>query len=126
VDERKQAVVNRWTGWGSLVRLVRVVPVLVLDISENGCLLESRQPFEQGRVGTLRVAMDGGWQLEDLRVTRCLALPGGGSTYRVGAEFLRTPRSPAGSLRHAIGRLTGGSSEQGLGGGVQDLLEEER
>ena len=116
---------SRVAGWGPLVRLVGVVQVLVLDISESGCLLESHQPLDQGRTGTLRVPLNGGWQVEDLRVTRCVALPGGGSTYRVGAEFLRTPRSPDESLRHAIGRLTNGRLAQDRGP-VRNISLEER
>jgi len=124
VEAKTQSGVSRVPGWGSLVTLVGVVPVLVIDVSEGGCLLETHQPFEPGRTGTLRVTLDGGSHLEDLRVTRCLALPGRGSTYGVGAEFLRTPRSGGESLRHAIGRLIGGSSRRARGTRSDQLLEE--
>ncbi len=107
-----------------LVRLVGAVPVLVLDISKGGCLLESHHPLEPGRTGTLRVALNGGWHIEDLRVTRCVALPGRGSTYRVGAEFLRTLRSPDESLWHAIGRLIDRSSRHGRAARAEHPLEE--
>jgi hypothetical protein len=92
---------------GSPASLVAQVPLLVIDVSNTGCLFESQQPLEPGRIGTVRLALNGGWYVEDIRITRCTAVPGRGSTYHLGAEFLRTRRLPDQSLRHAVGQLIG-------------------
>jgi hypothetical protein len=87
--------------------LVAQVPLLILDVSPGGCLLESRRPVEPGRIGTVRLALNGHWYIEDVRITRCVAVSGRGTTFHLGAEFLRTRRLPDQSLRQAIGRLIG-------------------
>ena len=92
---------------GSPASLVSQMPLLVLDVSNSGCLLESQRPVEPGCVGTVRLALKGGWYIEDVRITRCLTVSGRGSTYHLGAEFLRTRRRPDQSLRHAVGQLIG-------------------
>ena len=87
--------------------LVAQVPLHVLDVSPGGCLLESQRPVDPGRVGTVRLALNGQWYVEDLRITRCIPVPGRGSTYHLGAEFLRTRRMPDQSLRQAIVQMIG-------------------
>ena len=95
---------------GSIATLVAQAPLLVVDVSQSGCLLETQQPLEAGRVGTLRLALNGGWYIEDVRITRCSAVSGRGSTYHVGVEFLRTRRLPDQSLRRAVGEIIGGAA----------------
>jgi hypothetical protein len=85
--------------------LVAEASVNVVDISRGGCLLESSRAFEEGTIGTLELVVAGQTYLEDFKVARCTALSGRGSTYRVGLEFLRTRRSAATALRHAIAQL---------------------
>jgi len=80
--------------------LLTSTPILVLEISRNGCLLESECPIEPGAAGKLRVAIDGRSYSEEVRITRCRRLEGTGTRYRLGAEFLPT-RRPS-SLRRAI------------------------
>lgn len=86
--------------------LVQQVPMRVLDVSRGGCLFESSQPVKAGRMATVRLALNGGWYVEDVRVTRCEPIPGRASAYHVGAEFLRTRRMPEQSLQAAVARLT--------------------
>jgi hypothetical protein len=95
--------------------LVAQVPLLVLDVSPGGCLLESQRPVDAGRVGTVRLALNGEWYVEDIRITRCVPVPGRGSAYHLGAEFLRTRRIPDQSLRQAIVRMVGEVSQLGTG-----------
>jgi hypothetical protein len=87
--------------------LIAEVPVVVVDVSRAGCLIESTRPLEPGVVGTLRLSVDGRDYVEDFRVARCTALSGRGSTFRIGLEFLRTRRVADISLRHAVTHLTG-------------------
>jgi hypothetical protein len=89
----------------STATLVAQASVQLLDVSRCGCLFESLRPMEVGTVGTLRLAVEGQSYVEDVRITRSTAVPGRGSTFRIGAEFLRTRRGPEQSLRHAIGHL---------------------
>jgi hypothetical protein len=110
METKTEAGINAAVERGSLATLVAQVPLLVLDVSHSGCLLESTQPLETGRVGTLRLALNGGWYVEDVRITRCQGVSGRGSTYHVGAEFLRTRRLPDQSLRHAVGQMIGGAA----------------
>ena len=102
---RIEAVIKSAVDRRSLATLVAQMPLVVLDVSQNGCLLESHQPVEPGRMGTIRLALNGGWYVEDLRITRCTAVSGRGSTYHLGAEFLRTRRLPDQSLRNAVGQM---------------------
>ncbi len=107
---------------GTPASLVAQVPLLVIDISNSGCLFESHEPVEPGRIGTLRLALNGGWYVEEVRITRCTAVSGRGSTYHLGAEFLRTRRLQDQSLRHAVGVLiseVGPDSESKSGGNRQ-------
>ena len=80
--------------------LLTSTPLLVLEISRTGCLLESRRPIEAGAAGKLRLTIDGRTYSDVIRITRCRRVEGKGASYRLGAEFLRTRRlSP---LRRAI------------------------
>jgi hypothetical protein len=90
---------------GSPAALVARIPLLVLDVSQSGCLFESRRPVEAGHIGTVRLALNGHWYVDDVRITRCTAVPGRGSTYHVAAEFLRARGAQDQSLRFAIGQL---------------------
>lgn len=85
--------------------LIAEVPVVVVDVSRCGCLIETTRPLDPGAVGTLRLGIEGREYVEDFRVARCTALSGRGSTYRVGVEFLRTRRMTDVSLRHAVTHL---------------------
>ncbi len=97
---------------GSPASLVAHFPLVVLDISTRGCLIESRRPVETGQIATLRLALNGVWYVEDLRITRCVQVPGRGSTYHIGAEFLRTHAPREGSLRAVLSQLTSAALDE--------------
>jgi len=94
---------------GAPASLSARLSMLVLDVSARGCLLESRAPLEPGQIATLRLALGGVWYVEDVRVTRAVAVPGRGATYHIGLEFLRTHGPQEQSLRTAIGQLISAS-----------------
>jgi hypothetical protein len=79
--------------------LRRDVTVALFNISCSGCLLESPSPIPEGTLGTLRVEIDGTAYMEDVRVSRCLIVPGGGERHHIGAEFLALQRLGRQSLR---------------------------
>lgn len=68
--------------------LRRDVTVEVSNISRSGCLLESPSVIPAGTLGTLSVEIDGEAYTDDVRVARCLTVPGGGERHHVGVEFL--------------------------------------
>jgi hypothetical protein len=79
--------------------LRRDVTVELFNISRSGCLLESPSAIPEGTLGTLRVEIDGAVYMDDVRVSRCLMVPGGGERHHVGAEFLSLQRLGRQSLR---------------------------
>jgi hypothetical protein len=97
--------INAAVDAGSPATLVAHLPLRVVDVSSSGCLFESDHPVEPGRVGTVRLALNGGWYVEDVRVTRCEPVPGH-TSFHVGAEFLKSRRLSDQSLRLAVTRMT--------------------
>ena len=83
--------------------LTRELPVRVIDISESGCLVESRQRMEVGTIGTLRLRLGSHDCTDDVEVVRCDAVAGVPSLYRLGVRLLWTKPRRAGSIRHAVG-----------------------
>ena len=79
--------------------LRREVTVELFNISCSGCLLETPAPIPTGTLGTLAVEIDGTIYSDDVRVSRCLLVPGGGERHHVGAEFLSLQRLDQRSLR---------------------------
>jgi hypothetical protein len=82
--------------------LMRELPARVIDISESGCLIESRRLLEVGTVAALRLKLGTEEYADDVEVVRCQAIKGARSTYNVGVRFLWTTPRHAGSIRHAV------------------------
>lgn len=82
--------------------LTRELPTRLIEISRSGCLLESGQRVDEGTVGALRLEVEGHSYDEDVRVTRCVAVAGSGSSYLVGVEFLQTAGSDGTSIRRML------------------------
>jgi hypothetical protein len=93
--------------FGSAAFLTRELHARVIDVSASGCLVETTRPLEVGTVGHLRVILCGEECVDDIEVTRCEAIEGLVTSYRVGARLLwTTPRRP-GSIRHAVASQVG-------------------
>lgn len=112
---------SKQKGVRATATLIAQVPVEVVDVSRCGCLIESTRPLEPGTIGTLQLAVDGREYVEDFRVARCTALPGRGSTFRIGVEFLRTRRTADASLRHAVTHLVNPGATRPAGAVTADL-----
>jgi PilZ domain len=82
--------------------LIRELPARVIDISESGCLIESRRLLEVGTVAALRLKLGTEEYTDDVEVVRCQAIKGARSTYHVGVRFLWTSPRYVGSIRHAV------------------------
>lgn len=79
---------------GASVGLLRHdVAVELLNISRSGCLLESPRPIAAGTLATVTVELEGESYSDDVRVARCLEVPGAGERHHVGVQFvaLRIP-----------------------------------
>lgn len=85
--------------------LRRQIRTRVLNVSLSGCLLETAAPMEVGSACELRVELNNELLVDDIRVTRCVAVQGAGSTYRVGAQFLWTSNPRPHSLRRLAAGL---------------------
>ena len=79
--------------------LHREVSVELFNISCSGCLLKSAIAIPTGTLATLCVDIEGTTYTDDVRVSRCLSIPGGGEQHHVGAEFLSLQRLGRRSLR---------------------------
>jgi PilZ domain len=79
---------------GNAVGLLRRdVAVELVNISRSGCLLESPKPIAAGTLATVTLEMDGQSYSDEVRVARCLEIPGAGERHHVGVQFvaLRLP-----------------------------------
>jgi hypothetical protein len=86
--------------------LVIDTPVRVLEMSQDGFLLETTRWAAAGTVGRLRLEVDGMTHEGEIRVVRSSRLEGTAERHRLGAEFLRTQRVPHGSpLRSAFAAM---------------------
>ena len=94
-------------GKGGCLRgvLVRRIPARLVEVSLDGCLLETRTPLPAGSAGRLQVTVAGEAHTDDLRVSRCVLVEGSGAVFRSGAEFLWTHRPGGQSLRQAARRI---------------------
>jgi hypothetical protein len=79
--------------------LDRTVSVAVAEVSRGGCLLECSSAIPAGTVAMLTVEIEGAVYSEDVRVARCLTVPGAGERHHVGVEFLTLRRPGRRSLR---------------------------
>lgn len=86
------------------------IEVRLIDVSRSGCLLEANRQVCPGVTGEIRIDVGGRVLIEPLRVTRCSRIEGAGPSYRLGAEFIRTPTLEDWSLRRAMYM----STEQGV------------
>jgi hypothetical protein len=77
----------------------RDVVVELVDVSRSGCLLNSPVVIPAGTLGILSLEIDNELFTDDVRVARCLQVPGTGERYHIGVEFLALRRPRRESLR---------------------------
>jgi hypothetical protein len=96
-----------------MATLLTNTPLRALEVSQTGCLVESVYRIEAGTAGRLRLLIDGRTYSGEARVTRCQRVHGG-TTYRLGVEFLRTRRPSVSSLFRMVDEMLD-SRAQGAG-----------
>jgi hypothetical protein len=82
--------------------LTRELPVRVIDVSESGCLIETRRRMEVGTIAALHLRLGTQHCTDDVEVMRCDAVRGVRNVYHVGVRLLWTTPRKAGSIRHAV------------------------
>jgi hypothetical protein len=90
---------------GRMGVVVRRIPVRITEASAGGCLLESASALPDGAVGILELTTGTSREIEALRITRCVHVPGAAWPHRAGAEFLPLEASAPTSLRNMVARL---------------------
>lgn len=86
-------------GSNAVGSLGRDVVVELMDVSRSGCLLSSPVVIPAGTIGILSLEIDGDLYTDDVRVARCLRVPGTGERHHIGVEFLALRRPRRESLR---------------------------
>jgi hypothetical protein len=79
--------------------LIRRVPVRLLDLSLDGCLLASPAMLAVGTTGRLDVTLRDGRRVQAIRVCRASRLKGRSWPYRIAAQYLNVTGPSAASLR---------------------------
>ena len=87
---------------GAAGRLVRRVPMRVMDVSLSGCLLESDQDLAIGANGTLLVDLWGIPCRYPVRVSRVTQRPGASQNLRVAGEFTWNERPASDGVMAAV------------------------
>jgi hypothetical protein len=86
-------------GSNAVASLGRDVVVELVDVSRSGCLLDSPMLIPAGTLGILSLEIDGELYTDEVRVARCLQVPGAGERYHIGVEFVALRRPTRESLR---------------------------
>ena len=89
--------------------LATEMSVRVLNVSEAGCLVETRRALDIGSVGTLRIRFAGGDFEDTVQIVRCQQITGAGQVFHLGANFLTTTPASIESLRYLMRRQSGRS-----------------
>jgi hypothetical protein len=88
---------SNWSG-----TLVRELRARIIDISQSGCLIETRRRLDVGAVGTLQLQFGTGEFRDDFEIVRCQAVEGTRSLYQVAMRFLWTTPRHICSIRYAV------------------------
>ena len=87
-------------------RLLRDVPVCLLDFSLSGCCVATNHPLGDGTVGELRVILDGKEYRDTIEVLRTSQRHGVSPTFVAGGHFAWGNRPGTASIRDTVPALT--------------------
>jgi hypothetical protein len=68
--------------------LVTHLPVVLLELSSDGCLIESQEEVAEQAEGELDLKIDGHPSRDEVRVVRCHASDDRNGAYRIAAKFV--------------------------------------
>ncbi len=80
-------------------RLIRDIPVRLLDFSLSGCLVATNHPMHAGTMGELQVSFDGRPYRDTVIVVRAIQHHGFPYTHTLGSQFTWANRPGTASLR---------------------------
>ena len=80
-------------------RLIRDIPVRLLDFSLSGCLVATNHPMHAGTIGELQVAFEGRPYRDSVIVVRAIQHHGFPYTHTLGSQFTLANRPGTVSLR---------------------------
>ena len=83
----------------------------LLNCSASGCLVETNVRLEPSTVASLTLRFNGRNFADDVLVTWCKAISGGGSRYHVGLRFIWTAVAAPNTLRMMAHQLVGAASQ---------------
>lgn len=83
-------------------RLIRHVPVRLVDFSLSGCRMATEQPLDSGAEGELQVEVDGKRYHDDIRIVRSTAHQGHSHRVTVGGTFAWANRRGTTSIRGTV------------------------
>lgn len=83
-------------------RLVRQVPVRLVEYSLSGCRIATAHPIELGAEGRLKIELDGKQYQDTVHIVRRMALKGITETMTIGGEFAWANRPGAVSIRGTV------------------------
>ena len=68
--------------------LITKLPVVLLELSSDGCLIECREEIAEHAEGELDLQIDGHPSRDEVRVIRCHAGHNVNGAYRIAAKFI--------------------------------------
>ena len=68
--------------------LITELPVVLLELSSDGCLIECREEIAEQAEGELDLQIDGHPSRDEVRVIRCHAGHSANGAYRIAAKFI--------------------------------------
>ena len=68
--------------------LVTQLPVVLLELSSDGCLIESQAEVAEQSEGELDLTIDGHPSRDEVRIIRCHAGSNANGAYRIAAKFV--------------------------------------
>jgi hypothetical protein len=95
-----------------LAVLTRELRVRLLNCSASGCLVETNVRLGVSTVASLSLQFDGQHFTDDVLVTWCKAIAGGGARYHVGLRFIWTAAAAPNTLRMMSHQLVAAATQR--------------
>lgn len=95
-----------------LAVLTRELRVRLLNCSASGCLVETNVRLDVSTVASLSLQFDGQHFTDDVLVTWCKAIAGGGARYHVGLRFVWTAAAAPNTLRMMSHELVAAAAQR--------------
>lgn len=83
-------------------RLIRQVPIRLVEYSLSGCRFATAHPIEPGAEGQLEIELEGKQYQDTVHIVRTMPLPGNSETVALGGEFAWANRPGTVSLRGTV------------------------